>query len=288
MCKVQFYKMEALGNDFVLFDGRDFSQDQISNLIKKENLLHIADRRLGIGCDQIILLTCNPSSKTPHFIRFFNQDGSEAGACGNGSRAIILYLSLCGEKNLSFQTSEGLITGKISGETISVFLPPPSFDASKIPMKPHLKGKDVFSDIKIKTWQQSYACSIGNPHATLFFETPDIALNERKKLGKILEHHADFPERVNIGFASLVTPHHLKLYVWERGAGMTYACGTGACAASINAIFLEMAQSPVKVEMEGGTVCVEWDRKNASPILLSGTAHFCYQGIIKIPSFTRG
>ncbi|QCE33337.1 diaminopimelate epimerase [Acetobacteraceae bacterium] len=286
MQEFHFVKMEGLGNDFVLFDGRALPPSQVAFLTQKEALRQIADRRFGIGCDQIILLLNNSNSVSPNFIRFFNQDGSEAGACGNGSRCILRYLDQKGEKTLSFESSEGLITGEVTPENVTVLLPAPIFTPAKIPMRPLSAKEEIFEDVITKTWQKSAACSIGNPHATLFFENSHLPEKERDRLGGQLETHSDFPQRVNVGFATVTTPQQLTLFVWERGVGPTLACGTGACAAAINAIHLHLAHSPLEVRMAGGSVHIAWEGSEKDPVSLSGPANYCFEGRIHIPSFT--
>ena len=260
--RVPFIKMHGLGNDFVVLDARAVSLPPMTPAIARG----LADRRTGIGCDQLILL--EPSASHDFRVRFFNSDGSEAGACGNGSRAVAL---LHGAPAL-VETGGGPIALEPLEAGARVDMGQPRFDWDAIPLAYPM---DTFTmPVGWETLEGPMAVNVGNPHAIFFVDDADAVALET--LGPIIEHDPIFPERVNVNVANIAGPNHLKLRVWERGAGLTRACGTGACASAVAAIRKGVVQSPVRVTLPGGDLEIAW--RPGGTILMSGPAAESFRG----------
>ncbi len=260
--RVPFTKMHGLGNDFVVLDGRAAPLPPITSAIARA----LSDRRTGIGCDQLVLL--EPSATHDFRVRFFNSDGSEAGACGNGSRAVAL---LHGAPAL-VETGGGAIALEPLEGGARVDMGSPRFDWDTIPLAYPM---DTFTmPVGWETLEGPMAVNVGNPHAIFFVDDADAV--ELDRLGPIIEHDAIFPERVNVNVASIAGPDHIKLRVWERGAGLTRACGTGACATAVAAIRRGLVASPVRVTLPGGDLEIAWER--GGTILMSGPATESFRG----------
>jgi diaminopimelate epimerase len=260
--RIPFIKMHGLGNDFVVLDARQDRLPKITSTIAAR----LADRRTGIGCDQLILL--EQSTAADFRMRIFNSDGSEVEACGNAARAVAL---LHGEP-AQLETDGGIISLRPSEGGAQVDMGTPRFDWDAIPLAYAMDtaamplGWDVL--------ETPMAINVGNPHAIFFVEDADTV--DLAALGPQIEHDAVFPERVNVNVASLVGENHLKLHVWERGAGLTRACGTGACATAVAAIRQKLAQSPVRVTLPGGDLVIEWHPGGS--IVMTGPATEAYRG----------
>jgi diaminopimelate epimerase len=262
--RVPFIKMHGLGNDFVVLDARAAPLPPMTSAIARA----LADRRTGIGCDQLILL--EPSATHDFRVRFFNSDGSEAGACGNGSRAVAL---LHGVPAL-VETGGGPIALEPLEGGARVDMGQPHFNWDTIPLAYPM---DTFSmPLGWESLDGPMAINVGNPHAIFFVDDADAV--ELDRIGPIIEHDPIFPERVNVNVASLAGPDHLKLRVWERGAGLTRACGTGACATAVAAIRRGIVRSPVRVTLPGGDLVIAWEP--GSTILMSGPATESFRGTI--------
>jgi diaminopimelate epimerase len=274
---IKFTKMQGIGNDFVVIDG--FSQ---SIELNAEQIRHLADRHFGIGCDQLLLVE-KPSNNHADFrYRIFNADGGEVEQCGNGARCFVRFVH---EKNLTdktqicVETANGLIYPKLEDNgLVTVNMGEPRFEPLQIPfitdqsaLTHALNIQNV--QVKIST------VSMGNPHAVQIVENIDNAPLQTQ--GPLIENHPQFPQRVNAGFMQIINPHEIKLRVFERGAGETLACGTGACAASVAGIRLGKLQSPVKVVMHGGELNIIWDGEH-SPVMMTGPALTVFEGSIEI------
>jgi diaminopimelate epimerase len=254
MTEIQAYKMDGLGNDFIIIDRR---KDKID--LSKEQIINIADRKKGPGCDQIIIIDKDKEKKTNAKITFYNSDGGETGACGNGSRCISYFLM--NEKKLNkskINTESGILKAKLTGKTeVSVDMGIPNFDWQKIP----LVKKMNHANVKIKTKHfgilSGYTLSVGNPHI-IFFK--DITFELLKKIGPQIEHHEFFPERCNVTFAEVMNKKNIAVKVWERGAGLTLACGTAACATAVAASKLGLTGKKVNIHFKNGTLHIEWTR----------------------------
>lgn len=260
MATGEFHKMHGLGNDFVVIDARDKPMP-----MSPARARAIADRRFGIGCDQIIVL--EPSESADITMRIYNADGGEVEACGNASRCVVALLG----HDVTIQTAGGPISGKLSDGGVTIDMGQPKFEWQDIPL-----AFAMDSAAMPLAWDEltnPMAINVGNPHAVFFVDDCDAVDLER--LGPIIEHDAAFPERVNVNVAS----HHdgaIKLCVWERGVGLTRACGTGACATAVAAIRQGKASSPVTVHLPGGTLTIAW--APGQSIIMSGAATHVFLG----------
>lgn len=278
MLPVSFTKAVALGNDFVILDAR---KTLIS--LTTEQIRQLANRRQGVGCDQLIV-TLPPTASQAHIrLKFYNADGSEAGACGNGARCVArLIMESEDLDELSIQTPEtswhASWTNEERGEEagISLTIGQPRFDWEHIP----LAYPEALRDVPYHAIA-SLCVNVGNPHAVFFVDdVDDIPL---ASIGPQIENHPAFPERVNAGFAQIMKGNTLRLRVWERGAGYTMACGTGACAAAVAAIHLKLVssgQSPLRILQEGGEILVDW--REGHPITMIGPARIKFHGEIRL------
>jgi diaminopimelate epimerase len=259
--RVSFIKMHGLGNDFVVIDARAAALPMTMAAARA-----LADRRRGIGFDQMLLLE---ASDTHDFrMRIFNSDGSEVGACGNGSRAVAL---LHGAPAV-VETLGGPIRLEPLDGGGKVDMGAPRFDWQAIPLA--FAMDTAAMPVGWEELQAPMAVNVGNPHAVFFVQDADAVALER--LGPVIEHDPIFPERVNVNVASLAGPDHLRLRVWERGAGLTRACGTGACATAVAAIAKGLVQSPVTVSLPGGDLEIAWEQ--GGTILMSGPAAEAFRG----------
>jgi diaminopimelate epimerase len=257
----QFHKMHGLGNDFVIIDAR-------VNAVEMTPLraAAIADRKTGIGFDQLILL--EPSTLADFKMRIFNADGGEVEACGNATRAVSMLIG--GSQRI--ETSGGILQGEASEGGACVVLEPPRFDWDTIPLAYPMDTAEM--PVGWETLERPMAVNVGNPHAIFFAE--DCEAIELERLGPIIEHDPLFPERVNVNVAQVTGPSNLKLRVWERGVGITRACGTGACATAVAAIKKGLVASPVTVRLLGGDLTIEWAPGDA--ITMTGPATHVFTG----------
>jgi diaminopimelate epimerase len=260
--RVSFIKMHGLGNDFVVLDARHEPLPAMTATTAQR----LANRQEGIGCDQLILL--EPSETHAFRMRIFNSDGSEVGACGNASRAVAL---LHGQR-ATIETGGGAITLEPLAGGARVDMGAAQFDWEEIPLA--FAMDTAAMPVGWDDLQSPMAVNVGNPHAVFFVEDADSV--ELERLGPLIEHDPIFPQRVNVNVASLAGSDHLKLRVWERGAGLTRACGTGACASAVAAIAKGLVQSPVTVSLPGGDLVIEWQA--GGPILMSGPATEAFRG----------
>ena len=258
--------MHGLGNDFVILDGRAEPITMSEGLAKA-----LSDRKTGIGCDQLILL--EPSSVANLKMRIWNHDGGEVQSCGNASRCVV---ALTAAKTI--ETAGGIVEGGPAGSDVTVTLPPPKFGWNDIPLSYPMDTAHV--PMAWGALEDGIALSVGNPHIVFFEDDADPV--ELETVGPRIEHDPAFPERININIAS-VTPDGLTLHTWERGAGLTRACGTGACAAAVAAIVRKKAVSPVKVTMRGGTLTIAW--APGEPIRMTGPATHVFKGEIALQAF---
>jgi diaminopimelate epimerase len=262
----QFHKMHGLGNDFVVLDAREQPVAMSPALAKM-----LADRHLGIGCDQLILL--EPSAKADVKMRIWNHDGGEVQSCGNASRCVV---ALTGAKSL--ETGGGIVEGGTVGSEVEVTLPPPQFAWDKVPLNYPMDTAHL--PFAWGPLEHPMALSVGNPHLVFFVhdeKTIDLA-----SVGPSIEHDPAFPERINVNVAS-IGDDGIHLRTWERGAGLTLACGTGACATAVAAIAQKKAVSPVKVHMRGGELTISWAQ--GEPILMRGSATHVFSGEIDLEQF---
>lgn len=259
---VPFIKMHGLGNDFVVLDAREDSLPAMTREVARA----LADRRTGIGCDQVVLL--EPSEACAFRMRIFNSDGGEVEACGNASRAVAL---LHGEP-VTIETGGGPIMLESTAGGARVDMGAPRFDWDAIPLAYAMDTARM--PVGWEMLEAPMAVNVGNPHVIFFVE--DAEAVPLAELGPTIEHDPLFPERVNVNVASLAGPDHLRLRVWERGAGLTRACGTGACASAVAAIRRGLVTSPVRVSLPGGDLEIAW--APGGTILMSGPATESFRG----------
>ena len=263
----RFHKMHGLGNDFVIFDAREQPVE-----MSEARARAIADRKTGVGCDQLILL--EPSDSADVRMRIFNADGSEVGACGNVTRCIALLLG----EFTQIETSGGMISASMLDDKPVADMGEPRFGWDEIPLAYAMDTAAM--PVGWGPLQTPSAVNVGNPHVVFFVEDADAVDLER--LGPEIEHDPLFPERVNVNVASL-DGDAIKLRVWERGTGLTRACGTGACATAVVAIRGKRAQSPVEMHLPGGTLRIDWTPGGS--IRMSGPAAHSFSGEIDLEMF---
>jgi diaminopimelate epimerase len=266
-----FIKAQALGNDFVILDQR-----QHPMMLSTSQVKMVADRRLGIGCDQVIVIEEPRSPKTAAFIRFFNVDGSEAGACGNGTRCAALFLMQDEEQSLMVETISGLLlVHRTSHDMIKVNMGQPNFDWQSIPLD---KPRNTLNlPLRYKGLSKATALSMGNPHLVFFVD--DVETVPILKIGPKFELHPWFPKKTNVGFVQVLSPQMIRLKVWERGAGLTPACGSGACGAVAAAHQQSLTGRQVTVVCDGGEIEIDWQ---ADALWMTGPAILTYAGKINL------
>ena len=258
-----FHKMHGLGNDFVIVDAREEPFEVTTALARA-----IADRRTGIGCDQLIVL--EPSVSADLRMRIWNSDGGEVESCGNAARCVV---QLTGARTID--TAGGVLNGERLGSDVEVSIGEPRFGWEDIPL-----AYPMDTTALPMAWdglERPFAVNVGNPH--LVFFVPDAREVDLEKLGPRIENDPAFPERINVNVATYVHDR-LKLRTFERGAGETLACGTGACASAVAAIATKRARSPVQVDMTGGKLTIEW--ASGEPIRMRGAANHVFEGDVDL------
>ena len=254
-----FHKMHGLGNDFVIVDARQEAFDVTPPLARA-----IGDRRTGVGCDQLIVL--EPSQGADLRMRIWNSDGGEVEACGNATRCVV---QLTGARRID--SAGGLLEGEDLGAEVEVSIGEPHFTWEEIPLAYAMDTAAL--PMAWGPLEHPMALNVGNPH--LIFFVDDLETVAIEELGPRVEHDPAFPERINVNIAQ-ADEGRIRLKTWERGAGLTLACGTGACAAAVAAIKSKRATSPVKVTMPGGTLTISW--ASGEPIRMRGTATHVFSG----------
>ena len=278
---IPFRKMNGLGNDFVVLDARSRAL-----ALGVDALRAIADRKEGIGCDQIIAL--EPSRKADVFMRIWNADGGEVGACGNAARCVAgIVAAERGEKSVSIETESGVLSALAGADgTVTVDMGAPRFAWNEIPLsEPFHDTRRIelqIGPIDAPVLHTPSVVNVGNPHALFFVD--DVAAHDLAKFGPMLEHHPLFPERANISLVQVLSQDHLRVRTWERGAGLTRACGTAACAAAVAAARLKLAGRKVSVSLPGGDLLIEW-REGDGHILMTGPYALDFEGTLPAALF---
>jgi diaminopimelate epimerase len=274
--KLKFTKMHGLGNDFVVIDAMN---QQIS--LSPEQLRRLADRHLGIGCDQILLIE-KAEGDADFRYRIFNADGGEVEQCGNGARCFVRYVhdhGMTDKKEIRVETLSGVVIPKLEADgEVTVNMGMPKFDPGEIPFIAEQRAPTYPLRLDEKQVEIS-SVSMGNPHAVQVVSNLDNApvLTE----GPLIEKHSRFPQRVNAGYMQVIDPHHIRLRVYERGAGETLACGTGACAAAVAGIQRGLLESPVRVSFSTGNLFIRWEGEN-QPVWMTGPAITVFDGEIEL------
>jgi diaminopimelate epimerase len=272
-----FVKMNGLGNDFVIVDAGAGPFQPSPAQVRA-----IADRGSGVGCDQLIALEA--SSVGHAFMRVWNADGGEVGACGNGARcAGWLVMRAAGREVIDLETAAGVLRVRDAGaESVTVDMGAPGLGWRDIPLAQPMDTDAI--DLNVQAgWPAPGCVSMGNPHVVFF--VPDADEAPVRRLGPMVERHALFPERANVGFAQIVARDRIRLRVWERGAGLTMACGTGACAALVAARRRGLTGDAATIEMEGGELVIRW-RPDDGHVLMTGPVAVEFTGRLSSTEIT--
>jgi len=271
--EIPFIKMHGAGNDFIVLDGR---VDALG--LTPDRIRRLADRRRGIGCDQLISLEpCAGGADV--FMRIHNPDGSEAGACGNATRCVATLIGGALDRpTVTIRTISGDLPATLLPDgRVTVDLGPPRLGWAEVPLA---APRDTLNlPLAEGAVADPAACSMGNPHATFFVAAIDAL--DIARLGPRFETDALFPDRANIGFAQILSPDRIRLRVWERGAGLTLACGSGACAALVNAVRRGLTGRRAELLLDGGTLTIEW-READGHVLMTGPAETSFSGLIDL------
>ncbi|WP_072935431.1 diaminopimelate epimerase [Schwartzia succinivorans] len=274
---MEFTKWQGCGNDFVLVDDRSESIKDPAELSRK-----MCDRHYGIGADGLIII--RPSDKADTRMRIYNTDGSEAEMCGNGIRCFarwVYELGLVPVEEFTVETGAGILVPKIIKENgritgVRVDMGQPVLDAEKIPTKGFGTGRVVDKTIEVLGETYHVTCvSMGNPHCVVLWD--DLSTLDIEKLGPAFENHPAFPNRVNTEFVSVRDKNHVRMRVWERGAAVTMACGTGACATLTACVLNDRTERQAEIELDGGKLFIEWSEKD-NHIYMTGPAEEVYKG----------
>ncbi len=275
--RLRFTKMHGLGNDFVVFDA--VSQDVE---LSRKQLIGIADRHFGIGCDQILLVEPPRDASTDFYYRIFNADGGEVAQCGNGVRCLARFVAdkkMTGKAEISVATASGVMVAKLEENgLVTVNMGAPQFEPRKIPFIAGGIETTYRLEVGGETIEIS-ALSIGNPHAVqVVADVESAALGTQ---GALIEAHARFPQKVNAGFMQILNRSSIKLRVYERGSGETLACGSGACAAVVAGIRLGLLANQVLVQTRGGELTILW-KGDAHAVMMTGPAITVFEGEINL------
>ena len=276
--KIEFTKMQGLGNDFVVFD---FTKEVVP--ISAAQATNIADRHFGVGCDQILIVEQSSRADIDFKYRILNADGSEVGQCGNGARCFVRFVHEKGLSDKNPITVETL-TGEMTlyavpdSELVTVNMGEPNFEPNRIPLDVPQKKLTYTVDLQGSNVEFA-ALSIGNPHAVIVVE--DISTAPVLDVGRALEPHALFPEKANIGFMQINNRSDINLRVYERGAGETIACGSGTCAAVAAGIMNGLLDNSVTAHLTGGDLLIEWQGEGY-PVMMTGPANTSFEGTLTL------
>jgi diaminopimelate epimerase len=273
---LKFRKMNGLGNDFVVLDARADALALVPDAIRA-----IADRKEGIGCDQLVAL--EPSDRADVFMRIWNADGGEVAACGNAARCVAaLVAQEQGRPQVSIETEDQVLGAMVGGDgQVTIDMGVPRLAWNEIPLsEPFHDTRHIelqAGPIDAPVMHSPAVVNVGNPHALFFVD--DVEAIDLARIGPMLEHHPLFPERANISLVQVLAPDHLKVRTWERGAGLTRACGTAACASAVAAIRRELTDRTVTVSLPGGDLVIEW-RESDGHVLMTGPYALDFEGTL--------
>jgi len=276
MSGVPYLKMNGLGNDFVIVDGRESGQRFSTRAVQK-----IGDRVSGVGFDQMIVME-RPAPGSDVFMRIYNADGSEISACGNATRCVAALLAEeLGRPGVIIETRAGLLMATVTDDFVTVDMGKPKFDWDQIPLAEEFAdttGIELqLGPIDAPILHTPSVVNIGNPHA--IFWVSDVDSYDLGRFGPLLENHPIFPERANISLAQVIAPDRIKVRVWERGVGLTLACGTAACAVAVAAARKGLASRKVTIELPGGPLQLDW-RSTDDHILMTGPWTLDGEGVL--------
>ncbi len=285
--QLPFLKMNGLGNDFVVIDARPDASGNAPARLTEDAIRAIADRKTGIGCDQFITVEASPAG-VDAFMRINNADGSEVGACGNATRCIArLLMDEKGTDAVTIETRPGLLLARAVGDgLISVDMGTPKFEWQDIPLAEEFRDTRAIElqigPIDAPVLHSPSVVNVGNPHAIFWVDNVDVY--DLSRSGPVLEHHPIFPEGANISLAHVTAKDALTLKVWERGAGLTRACGTAACAAAVSAARTRRTGRSVTVTLPGGPLRIDW--RDDDHILMTGPVETEFSGTIDLDTLS--
>ncbi|HET9664280.1 MAG TPA: diaminopimelate epimerase [Burkholderiales bacterium] len=274
---LRFTKMHGLGNDFVVFDATEGLPELAPSALRL-----IADRHLGVGCDQVLRIEAPRTPGTDFYYRIFNADGGEVEQCGNGARCFVRYVhdrGLTAKTEIRVGTRAGVIVPRLEDDgEVTVDMGIPEFEPFRIPFEAPKRA--LTYTLEVGGNERTISClSMGNPHAVQV--VPDVAAAPVATEGPLIERHPGFPQRVNAGYMQVLTPAHIRLRVYERGAGETLSCGTGACAAAVAGRVLGLLDSRVRVTTRGGDLHVQWAGEGHA-VRMKGPAVTVFEGEIDL------
>lgn len=268
-----FLKMHGLGNDFAVFDAR-----KQALALDAATARAIADRRLGVGCDQVIVIA-PAANGADAAMRIYNSDGGEVESCGNAARCVAqLLMAEKGAETIRLETVGGPLVCSQNNGLVTVDMGAPRFEWKDVPLSSAVDTNKFSFSVDGVSLEAS-ALSVGNPHCVIFVGDAENA--PVSDVGPLIEHHSLFPERVNVEFATVQSRGRIRMRVWERGAGITQACGTGACATAVAAARRGLSDRKVDVVLDGGTLTIEW-RESDGHILMTGPATLAWRGEIDL------
>lgn len=276
---IKLTKMQGLGNDFVVLDHAEYEK---TGLTMPELAKKLCDRNFGVGADGMMIPNLNPQDKSADIgWYFYNSDGTTAQMCGNGIRCFAKYVkdkNLVRSNKFSVETLAGIIIPEILDDgNVKVNMSKPILEPAKIPFK----GENNF-DYELKTSEKTFkinAISMGNPHCVIFTDGSEDLLETAKKYGPEIEKHSLFPEKTNVEFVKVISKNEIDMRVWERGCGITLACGTGACACVVAGILNNLTENKVKVNLLGGALTIEWQGSSqnlSQDVFMSGPAEYTF------------
>jgi diaminopimelate epimerase len=275
--RLKFTKMQGVGNDFVVIDAVRQRLELEPTLVRR-----LADRHFGVGCDQILVIEAPRASGTDFYYRIFNSSGDEVEHCGNGARCFLRYVrdkGLTDKREIRVETMNGVIVPKLEADgRVTVDMGPPEFEPTRIPFIAERRAPAYWIDVEGES-VEIVAVSMGNPHAVQIVD--DVETAPVLTQGPLIERHPRFPRRVNVAYMQLVSRQHINLRVYERGAGETLACGTGACAAVVAGMHLGRLDPVVRVTTHGGDLSIAW-KGEGQPVFMTGPAETVFEGEIEI------
>lgn len=273
--ELDFIKMHGLGNDFVIFDCTERE-----HTFSKEDVINISNRRTGVGCDQILVIE-NAQSSADIFMRIYNSDGSTAQACGNGTRCVArLFMDKTDIDSCVIETVAGLLKcSKASNALINVDMGEPLLKWDQIPLAHECDTMNL--GIADGPLGNPVAVNVGNPHVVFFVD--DLSKIDIQKIGSEVERHVLFPERTNVEFVQVISSEQLRVKVWERGAGITQACGSGACASIVASVLRGKSGRSAEIILDGGILTLHW-RESDRHIIMEGPAEYVFHGILNFSS----
>jgi len=277
MTRLAFTKMQGAGNDFVVIDATETPFALAAGQLRR-----LADRHLGVGCDQVLVVERSARPDADFRYRIFNADGEEVEHCGNGARCFVRYVrerGLTDKREIRVEIMSGIIVPRLEDDgEVTVDMGPPILAPARVPFTTDRPGLVQSLELDGRTLELA-VLSMGNPHAVQIVADVDAAPVQTQ--GPRLEHHPRFAKRVNAGYMQVVDRTRIRLRVWERGVGETLACGTGACAAVVAGMLRGLLDSPVRVEARGGALTVSWDGGD-NPVWMKGPAVAVFEGTMEL------